>query len=131
MCAVCLVYVACMMWLTFTLIVIWCALRAITGTRAVRRSENLGWGKYYVVVFTYSFPGTQTHYTRNNFMQKQNVKKKSNVKCSRFKIINWKRRYSLINMRQLRCDHKIVLFWSAGKFYDHIMQKLVKPGKFS
>ena len=27
------------------------------------------------------------------------------------------------------CDHKIVLFWSAEQFYDHIMQKLVKTGK--
>ena len=26
------------------------------------------------------------------------------------------------------CDHKIVLFWSAEQFYDHIM---VKTGKFS
>ena len=26
-------------------------------------------------------------------------------------------------------DHKIVLFWSAEQFYDHIMQKLVKTGK--
>ena len=27
------------------------------------------------------------------------------------------------------CDHKIVFFWSAEQFYDHIMQKLVKTGK--
>ena len=69
--------------------------------------------------------------------------------------LNW---YSLKNMRQLQilfiyakdwhrivcwflciylflpvfawcCDHKIVLFWSAEQFYDHIMQKLVKTGK--
>ena len=29
------------------------------------------------------------------------------------------------------CDHKIVLFWSAEQFCDHIMQELVKTGKFS
>ena len=29
------------------------------------------------------------------------------------------------------CDHKIVLFWSAEQFYDHIMQKLGNSGKFS
>ena len=28
-------------------------------------------------------------------------------------------------------DHKIVLFLSAEQFYDHIMQELVKTGKFS
>ena len=67
--------------------------------------------------------------------------------------------YSLINMRQLQiliksakiwhrivcwfswiylflpvlawCAHKIVLFWSAEQFYEHIMQKLVKTGKYT
>ena len=29
----------------------------------------------------------------------------------------------------LPSDHKIVLFWSAEQFYDHIMQKPVKTGK--
>ena len=27
------------------------------------------------------------------------------------------------------CDHKIVLFWSAEQYYDHIMQKQVKTQK--
>ena len=68
-------------------------------------------------------------------------------------------RYSLINMRQLEilfyqaetwhrivcwfswislflpvlgwCDHKVVLFWYAEQFYDHIIQELVETGKFS
>ena len=31
----------------------------------------------------------------------------------------------------LCCDHKIVSFWSAEQFYDHILQVLVKTGKFS
>ena len=67
--------------------------------------------------------------------------------------------YSLMNMRQLHslfneaktwhwivcwflciylflpvfawCAHKIVLFWSAEQFYEHIMQKLVKTGKYT
>ena len=67
--------------------------------------------------------------------------------------------YSLMNMRQLHilfneaktwhwivcwflwiylflpvfawCAHKIVLFWSAEQFNEHIMQKLVKRGKFT
>ena len=26
-------------------------------------------------------------------------------------------------------DHKIILFWSAEQFYDHIMQKQIKTGK--
>jgi hypothetical protein len=29
------------------------------------------------------------------------------------------------------CAHKIVLFWSAEQFYEHIMQKQVKPGKYT
>ena len=51
-------------------------------------------------------------------------------------------RYSLINMRQLQilsnslpvlawCDYKIVLQIKTKQFYDHIMEELVKTGKFS
>ena len=29
------------------------------------------------------------------------------------------------------CAHKIVLLWSAEQFYEHIMQKPVKPGKYT
>ena len=29
------------------------------------------------------------------------------------------------------CDHKIVLFWSAEQYYEHIMQKLVKTQKLT
>ena len=29
------------------------------------------------------------------------------------------------------CDLKIVLFWSAEQFHGHIMQKLVKTGKYT
>ena len=29
------------------------------------------------------------------------------------------------------CDQQIVLSWSAEQFYDHIMQELVKTGKFT
>ena len=29
------------------------------------------------------------------------------------------------------CAHKIVFFWSAEQFYEHIIEKLVKTGKFT
>ena len=29
------------------------------------------------------------------------------------------------------CDHKIVLFWSAEQFCEHIMQTPVKTGKYT
>ena len=29
------------------------------------------------------------------------------------------------------CDHKIVFFWSAEQFYEHIMQELEKTGKYT
>ena len=76
-----------------------------------------------------------------------------------YKYIRFIERYSLINMRQLQilfnwtktwhrivcwfswiylylpapawCDHKIVLQIKTQQFYDHIMQVLVKTGKFS
>ena len=86
--------------------------------------------------------------------QKQVVLLENGIKV-KAKQSTW---YSLMNMRQLRilfnwaktwhrivcwflcislflpvlawCDHKIVFFWSAEQFYDHIMQELVKTGKY-
>ena len=47
------------------------------------------------------------------------------------RIVCWFRWISLFLPVLAWCDHKIVLFWSAEQFYDHIVQELVKTGKFS
>ena len=52
-------------------------------------------------------------------------------KSTKFKPDSELSTYSLINMRQLKILPVLALSCRSKQFYDHIMQELVKTGKFS